>query len=97
MSGLEVSIPWSGKLQEVMTAISRTDEATRNANPHLLVARHLLVLLKLGESHTPLRIVEYTKVKERAAHDFSDEDLIMAVVQVAAKLQSPRPMDVMNL
>ncbi|QQG51109.1 MAG: hypothetical protein HZB75_01205 [Candidatus Saccharibacteria bacterium] len=80
-----------------MTAISRTDEATRNANPHLLVARHLLVLLKLGEAHTPTRIVEYTKLKEPAAHNFSNQNLVMAVVRVAAKLHSSRPMDVMNL
>lgn len=97
MSGVEVSIPWSDKLQEAMTAISRMDEATRNANPHLLVARHLLVLLKLGESRTPAAIVWYTKHKESAARSFTDDVLLSAVVQVVEKLRSPRPMDVMNL
>jgi hypothetical protein len=41
--------------------------------------------------------VEYTKLKEPAAHNFSNQNLVMAVVRVAAKLHSSRPMDVMNL
>jgi hypothetical protein len=79
-----------------MTALSREDATRRNNNPHHLVARQLLVLLKLGQSPSMSDVILYTNIKEPAAHNLTDLELMTALIVVERCLRSS-PMDVMNL
>lgn len=92
-----INIPWTRRFQEVATALAREPEQQRNANPAHLVARQLLVVLKLGEITPFDRVIEYVLLKEPAASNFSDVVLRQALNSVIDALKSRNPMNVMQL
>jgi hypothetical protein len=93
-----IRIPWSRKLQQVATALAQEPEQQRNANPVHLVARQLLVLLKLGEIVPFERALWYVQHNEpAAASGFSDAELRQALNSVIDVLASRNPMNLMQL